>query len=583
MDIGWFAAAAAGVLLLTAVCLDCVRAGWSYYVPKYTALILTAALFAGIWNMPVTHPVRGWLSDGLEQAGQCMDNVRYGTNREAGLCDGRLREASERKTSGETMLKAAMTQPEGMYLRGFVGERYEDSRWKQLAPETLYGNMELFYWMHQNGRYGQTQLAYFAARQQKWTENVVQVENTGADRRYVYAPYEMAQCAWLDDKMSGDENVRSNQLTGCKSYTLTALSGIRTQYARILEQDGMDESSEQLHYREWVYQNYMDVPQELQRQFQSVLERTPQQNIGICEAKQLVLQYLKTYMTYDEAPGRAPEDTDALVWYMTGAGKGYDVQYASIAALMFRYLGIPARYVEGYLITDEMAQNAGSGRVISLDGSAGHAWAEIYIDGVGFVPFEAVDAYRSLIEEAQDVSIQDETGAADDGLAMPEPEDGVSEELKKPEGGGAQSLEMEAEKKENASSLRFILLLTAVLAAIIVLIILIFMKFAKISKKRQIRKQKDRRTACQLLFSEIMKMLLKSGLQWDMEDNSRSFEMAAQRYTPQYAGQLQKLWELHERIRFGGMEVSEELYESFERFYDETRKIVRKRNRKESG
>ena len=36
--------------------------------------------------------------------------------------------------------------------------------------------------------------------------------------------------------------------------------------------------------------------------------------------------------------------------------KGYDVQFATAATLMFRYYGIPARYVEGYLITPKDAK-----------------------------------------------------------------------------------------------------------------------------------------------------------------------------------------------------------------------------------
>ena len=60
---------------------------------------------------------------------------------------------------------------------------------------------------------------------------------------------------------------------------------------------------------------------------------------------------------------------------------------------MFRYFGIPARYVEGYIITPEDANSAKSGEPIAVTGENAHAWAEYYRDGVGWIPFEATPPY----------------------------------------------------------------------------------------------------------------------------------------------------------------------------------------------
>jgi hypothetical protein len=66
---------------------------------------------------------------------------------------------------------------------------------------------------------------------------------------------------------------------------------------------------------------------------------------------------------------------------------------------MFRYYGIPARYVEGYLITPEDIQNSPGG-TIEVSQSAAHAWTEIYVDGVGFVPVETCPKFTGVMEEA---------------------------------------------------------------------------------------------------------------------------------------------------------------------------------------
>ena len=64
------------------------------------------------------------------------------------------------------------------------------------------------------------------------------------------------------------------------------------------------------------------------------------------------------------------------------------MHYATAATLMFRYYGIPARYVEGYLITPDDIQNAKPDEAIDIPAGNGHAWTEIYIDGLGWVPIE---------------------------------------------------------------------------------------------------------------------------------------------------------------------------------------------------
>lgn len=67
---------------------------------------------------------------------------------------------------------------------------------------------------------------------------------------------------------------------------------------------------------------------------------------------------------------------------------------------MFRYYGIPARYVEGYLITPQDVDGKTDGETIEIPGTNGHAWTEIYIDGLGWVPLEMTPSYYGIMEEA---------------------------------------------------------------------------------------------------------------------------------------------------------------------------------------
>ena len=63
------------------------------------------------------------------------------------------------------------------------------------------------------------------------------------------------------------------------------------------------------------------------------------------------------------------------------------MHYASAATLMLRAMGIPARYVTGYV-----ADVPSSGHV-NVPDSAAHAWVEVYIPGYGWEPVEVTPAY----------------------------------------------------------------------------------------------------------------------------------------------------------------------------------------------
>lgn len=116
-------------------------------------------------------------------------------------------------------------------------------------------------------------------------------------------------------------------------------------------------------------------------------------HISYEEANTRITGYLNENITYTEEID--PKNTDAsgedqktdaktgnfVTDFLMTEKKGYSVHYASAAVLMYRCFGIPARYVEGYLVTPEMAENAQDDGTIYVTGKEAHAWVEIYQDG----------------------------------------------------------------------------------------------------------------------------------------------------------------------------------------------------------
>jgi transglutaminase-like putative cysteine protease len=78
-------------------------------------------------------------------------------------------------------------------------------------------------------------------------------------------------------------------------------------------------------------------------------------------------------------PGQTDSATTAAEALAAGIGVCQDHTHVFLACA--RHLGLPARYVGGYLL---MADG-------SVEQAAGHAWAEAFIDGLGWVGFDAAN------------------------------------------------------------------------------------------------------------------------------------------------------------------------------------------------
>ena len=84
----------------------------------------------------------------------------------------------------------------------------------------------------------------------------------------------------------------------------------------------------------------------------------------------------------DYVVGETDVTTSAAQALQNGSGVCQDHAHVFISAA--RYLGLPARYVSGYLMAevDEVA---------ATQGEAAHAWAEAFIEGLGWVGFDVAN------------------------------------------------------------------------------------------------------------------------------------------------------------------------------------------------
>jgi len=88
---------------------------------------------------------------------------------------------------------------------------------------------------------------------------------------------------------------------------------------------------------------------------------------------------------------------------------------------MFRFFGIPARYVEGYLIKQTDAEKMRPGEPFALTQKHAHAWAEYYIDGIGWLPFECTPGYMDDDDRFGSDDTSQSRQFLSENLAMNEP------------------------------------------------------------------------------------------------------------------------------------------------------------------
>ena len=102
----------------------------------------------------------------------------------------------------------------------------------------------------------------------------------------------------------------------------------------------------------------------------------------IDKAEALETYFIRNEFTYD-ASYIKPEGHNAVDFLFTDK-KGVCYEYATAMILMARSVGIPARYCEGFMVTDYDENQ----KVFSVSEENSHAYPELFISGYGWLVFE---------------------------------------------------------------------------------------------------------------------------------------------------------------------------------------------------
>lgn len=99
--------------------------------------------------------------------------------------------------------------------------------------------------------------------------------------------------------------------------------------------------------------------------------------------------YLNT-LSYTTKMEKTPVGEDFVDYFLFHQKEGYCTYFASAFGVLARCLGIPTRYIEGFIVDYEDIEEYG---VYNVRSSSAHAWVEAYLEGVGWIPFEPTPKY----------------------------------------------------------------------------------------------------------------------------------------------------------------------------------------------
>ncbi len=164
-------------------------------------------------------------------------------------------------------------------------------------------------------------------------------------------------------------------------------------------------AKEYLSYRDHVYGSCTDYKTENSRELVLLADRIKAENLKKGQPNSLayingvisdIEEYFDINCTYTSSPSVSGDyPTDPVLEFLFGKGEGYCVHYATGATALLRLCEIPARYAEGFYVSDFDKGDFGYGYKGEIKDSSSHAWVEYYVEGAGWQTFEATSGYSA--------------------------------------------------------------------------------------------------------------------------------------------------------------------------------------------
>ncbi|MCR5700639.1 MAG: hypothetical protein K6G76_00660 [Lachnospiraceae bacterium] len=296
---------------------------------------------------------------------------------------------------------------DAIYLRGFVGGEYGDNEWTDAFG---YENEPDFESEFNKYSLGQEKDLLKNDNGKYHAKAYMEIRNVGAATEYLYYPYYTEFDAETKKNIEGEEETlfRNGSTKKYEYYPKV----VWEEELGALTPDKIDKSN--------VSGVYLEVPDKNKEVIDEMCKKI---GLDASMTEYEIVDKVRTFFAenypYTLKPGVTPEGSDFVNYFLTKNKKGYCAHFASSSVLIFREMGIPARYVEGYafsmeeVFTSDEAEGLeasdyysgysalGDAPVMNVEVSDAnaHAWVEIYVDGFGWKTVEMTPGSNEETEE----------------------------------------------------------------------------------------------------------------------------------------------------------------------------------------
>lgn len=318
---------------------------------------------------------------------------------------------------------------------------------------------------------------------------------------------------------------------------------------------------------ELIYGQYTQLPDSLPQRVKDLAYEITRDKETRYDKLKAIEEYLLKY-EYNQSPGKVPEEADFVDYFLFENKKGYCTSFASAMVVMARSIGIPARYVEGYVVDYDEKNDIG---YIVRNNNA-HAWAEAYFDGAGWIPFEATPT----LHESRYTPWAPKKKTGDESYQPyinTENEEETGEETLKND-------TQEENKGINKAALIWIAVFAGMLAIILVMLVLYYLILRH--RYRKDYDASDNSIKMYMLFLRILRLLRHEGF---VLSSDETLIMLSERVKDRYRYEgvvFGDVINIFMAYRYGGIPVTEMQLKKVEAYHDglmakhagETRKLM---------
>lgn len=155
-------------------------------------------------------------------------------------------------------------------------------------------------------------------------------------------------------------------------------------------------------------ETYFELPGSIPERVYELADYITEECESDYEKAAAIERYLATHYKYSLTPGVTPTGAEFTDYFLFEQRRGYCSYYATAMAVLSRCVGLPSRYVKGY-VTPARKNEKG---VFLVTESTSHAWTEVYFSEVGWVPFEPTPPFNDETEGNPDVLADDARNSA---------------------------------------------------------------------------------------------------------------------------------------------------------------------------